>query len=93
VVFRRSLEMTLDREEFFRFLPGAVRTFVVDGDTVRWSEDGLRGGIRLVRLEGRRLGSVDLPRHRVEIALEGCSEKEGEAFMSRFQRAFLRGGG
>ena len=93
MVFRKSLEMTLLREEFFRLLPGAVGTYEVDGETVRWSEEGRGGTIRLVRLEGRRLGSVDLPRHGVEIALEGCSEAEGEAFMARFHRAFLRGGG
>ena len=85
--------MTLLREEFFRLLPGVVRTYDVEGETVCWSEEGCDGTIRLVRLEGRRLGSVDLPRHGVEIALEGCSEAEGEAFMARFHRAFLRGGG
>lgn len=85
--------MSLLREEFFRLLPGAVGTWQVEGDTIRWSEDGRGGTIRLVRLEDRRLGRVVLPRHRVEIALEVCSEAEGEAFMGRFYRAFLRGGG
>ncbi len=85
--------MTLLREEFFRLLPAAVRSYEVDGDTVRWSEGGRDGTIHLVRLEGRRLGSVNLPRHGIEIALEGCSEEEGESFMARFHRAFLRGGG
>ncbi len=93
MVFVRSLEMSLLREEFFRLLPAAVAVWEVDGDTVRWSEDGRGGTIRLVRLEGRRMGSVVIPRHRVEIALEVCSEAEGEAFMARFHRAFLRGGG
>jgi hypothetical protein len=85
--------MSLLREEFLRLLPGAVAAPELDGDAVRWSEDGRDGFIRLVRLPGRRLGSVDLPRHRVEIVLEGWSEAEGEAFMVRFHRAFLRGGG
>lgn len=85
--------MSLLREEFFRLLPAAVGAFEVDGETVRWSESGLRGTIRLARLEDRRLGSVGVPRHSVEIALEGCAEPEGEAFMARFHRAFLRGGG
>jgi sulfur carrier protein ThiS len=93
VSFHRNLEMSLNREEFFRRLPAVVGSFGVDGETVRWS-DGNRGWtIRLVPLADRRLGSVVVPRHRVEIALEACSEAEGEAFMDRFQRAFLRGGG
>jgi hypothetical protein len=85
--------MSLVREEFFRLLPGAVSSFVVDGDTVRWTESGRGGTIRLVRLAPLRLGSVVMPRHRVEIALEADSETEGEAFLARFHRAFLRGGG
>jgi hypothetical protein len=92
VVFLRSLEMSLLREEFFRLLPAVVAGCEMDGDTVRWSEDGRPATIRLVPLPDRRLGSVVVPRHRVEIALEG-SEAEGEAFMVRFHRAFLRGGG
>ena len=85
--------MGVSREEFFRLLPAAVGAYEVDGDSVRWSEGGRGGTIHLVSLEARRLGSVVVPRHRVEIALEECSEAEGEAFMIRFQRAFLRGGG
>ena len=84
--------MSLLAGEFFRLLPAAVAACEVDGDTVRWSEGGRRGTIRLVPLPDRRLGSVAVPRHRVEIALEG-SAAEGEAFMERFHRAFLRGGG
>lgn len=91
--FHRILEMSLTRKEFFRLLPGAVGTYRADGDTVRWSEGGRGGTIRLVRLEDRRLGSVVIPRHSVEIALEACSEEEGETFLARFHRAFLRGGG
>jgi len=87
------MEMSLLREEFFRLLPGAVSTYEVENDTVRWSEGGRGGTIRLVRLEDRRHGSVVIPRHRVEIALEACSEADGEAFLARFLRTFLRGGG
>ena len=91
--FHRSLEMSITREEFFRFLPAAVGSFVVDGDTIR-TRDGTGGWlIRLTPLADHRAGSVVVPRHRVEIVLETCSEVEGEAFMARFHRAFLRGGG
>ena len=85
--------MSLLREEFFRLLPAAVELFEVDGDTVLWAEGGRRGTIRLGPLDGRRLGSVVVPRYRVEIALEGWPEEGAEAFMVRFHRAFLRGGG
>ncbi len=92
MAFLRILEMSLLAEEFFRLLPAAVPACEVDGDTVRWSEGGRGGTIRLVPLPDRRLGGIVIPRHRVEIALEG-SDAEGEAFMVRFHRAFLRGGG
>ena len=85
--------MSLLREEFLRLLPGAVPVCEVDGDTVRWTEGGCDGTIRLVPLPDRRLGGIVIPRHRVEIALEGWTEAEGEAFLDRFHRAFLRGGG
>ena len=85
--------MSLLREEFFRLLPTAVPSWESDGDTVRWSEGGRGGTIRLIQIEDRRLGSVVVPRHRVEIALADFEEEEGEIFMARFLRAFLRGGG
>lgn len=93
MLFRRSLEMGLRREEFLRLLPGAVAVFDVAGEEIRWSDGASKGSIRLVPLESRRLGSVVVPRHRVEITLEVASEADGAAFLSRFHRAFLRGGG
>jgi len=91
--FHRSLEMSLSREEFLRLLRALVGAFEVDGETIRWSDAGRFWTIRLVPLSDRRVGSVAVPRHRVEIALEACPGAEGEAFMSRFHRGFLRGGG
>ena len=91
--FQRAMEMSLSREEFLRLLPAAVGSFVVNGDEVRRS-DGNRGWvIRLVPLADHRVGSVVVPRHRVEIVLEGYSEADADAFMNRFHRAFIRGGG
>ncbi|HJW73870.1 MAG TPA: hypothetical protein VJ486_13685 [Geothrix sp.] len=56
--------------------------------------DGPRSwSLRLVPLEPIRLGSMSLPRHRLELHLKGYSEVEVEAFLARFQRGFLRGGG
>jgi len=87
------LEMTLSREEFLRLLPGAVGAFTEDGDGFRGA-DGLRSWrIRLIPLPDFRAGRVVLPRHRIEIRLEGYSEAEAAAFMARFHRGFQRGGG
>ncbi len=88
-VFTRTLEMSIGREEFLRLFSSVVPSFQVDGETIRWS----CCIIRLVPLTDRGIGSVTIPRHRVEIVLDACSEEEGENFMARFHRAFLRGGG
>lgn len=66
---------------------GAGRTMIT------WIDGARRGTIALVRTPDRELSAGLVPRHRVEITLEGCSEADGETFMARFQRAFLRGGG
>ncbi len=56
--------------------------------------DGRRAWtIQLALLEPRQLGALAVSRHRVEIVLEGYSDGERDEFMSRFDRAFLRGGG
>jgi len=91
--FRHSVEMSISREEFFRLLPAAVGAFEADGERVRWVEQGRGWNIRVVPVPDLRLGSAAIPRHRVEIVLEQCSAVEGAAFLERFHRAFLRGGG
>jgi len=90
-----SLEMSLSREEFLRLLPGAVNVVAIqEADGVFSQCDGQRRwALRLLPLADRRLGSVVLPCHRVDISLEGYSEDEAEAFMARFHRGFQRGGG
>lgn len=91
--FRRRLEMSLGREEFLRLLPAAIGAFRVDGQIVRWTGDRDAGTIRLVPLPDRQVGSLVVPTLQVEVMLEASSEAEMRAFMNRFDRAFLRGGG
>jgi hypothetical protein len=91
--FQRTLEMTISREEFLRFLRAVVPAAEDDGETVRWLDGNRRWTIRLVPLSPRPMAGAALPRHRVEIVLDACTEDEGDAFMARFHRAFLRGGG
>ena len=91
--FRRTLEMSLSREEFFRLLPSAVGSFEADGDTIRGDANACRWVIRLERLPDYRAGRVVVPRHRVDMLVDGCSQTDAEAFLERFRRGFLRGGG
>jgi hypothetical protein len=90
-----SLDMSLSREEFFRLLPSAVGIdWMEEGDgTILGSYLGGSWTIHLVPLMARRMGRFLLPRHSVEIVLEGISEEEAQAFMARFHQAFQRGGG
>lgn len=90
-----SLEMTLSREEFLRLLPGAVDLAgaTEDGGSFRGRDGSRRWTIQLIPLTDLRLGGVILPRHRIDIQLEGYSKGEVEAFMARFHRGFQRGGG
>jgi hypothetical protein len=89
----RTLEMSITREEFLRLLPAAVGPFEVNGNTIMGHGTACGWLIRLTPLTDHRAGSIVVPRHRVELVLEGCAESEAEAFMERFHRAFLRGGG
>ena len=85
--------MALTREEFLRLLPAAVGPFTVDGEAI--GPAGGDGGwaIRLGSLPHQRLGGVAVPRLGVDISVDAASATEAEAFMGRFRRAFLRGGG
>lgn len=91
----QHLEMTLSRVEFLRLLPGAVGPLTETGEADLFEgQDGpRRWRIRLVPLPDLRVGGVVLPRHRVELRLEGYAEGEAAAFMARFHRGFQRGGG
>jgi hypothetical protein len=90
---RHSLEMSLSREEFFRLLPAAVGPVDATGDTIEGRVGPCRWRISLARLADHRAGSVVVPRHRVDIEIEECGDADAGAFMDRFHRAFLRGGG
>ncbi|WP_243382910.1 hypothetical protein [Geothrix alkalitolerans] len=91
---RLDLEMAISREEFLRLLPGAVGSFAEGEEGLFRGADGAGGWtIRLVSLEELRLGSVVLPRHRVEVRLADCPAEAAQAFMARLLRGFMRGGG
>ena len=87
--------MTLTREDFLRLLPGAVGHEPVQevGDTFSGGDAPRTWILRLFPLENRRLGSVNLPCHRVDLQLDGYTAPEAEAFLGRFLQGSQRGGG
>ena len=92
---RLSLDMSLSRNEFLRLLPGAVGGAAIEemDGVLRGSDDQGRWTIRFQSLEDLCLGRVVLPRHRIDLCLEGYSDEAERAFLVRFHRGFQRGGG
>lgn len=93
MAFQRRFEMGLSREEFFRTLPAAVGSFEADDHAAHWSDGERAWTIQLLPLPDRRLGSVTVPRCQVDLSLHGYADDEAAAFITRFERAFMRGGG
>ena len=92
---RLSLDMSISRGEFLRLLPSAVGIAVTEdaNGVFRGGDEQSHWTIRIHPLEDLCLGSVALPRHRMDLSLEGYSKEEATAFLARFQRGFQRGGG
>ncbi len=87
--------MGIDHAELFRRLPAAVgfRDYRVVEDAIILQEDHRSIEIRYSDEEIRRLGAMRLPITRLEFRFAGYSEDEINAFMSRFDLYFRRGGG
>jgi len=87
--------MSISREEFLRLLPVAVgqSPFTEEVGVFSGRDGSRRWLIRFLPIADHRLGSVVLPRHRIDITFEGHSDREAEAFLARFHRGFQRGGG
>ncbi len=88
-------DMTISRDEFVRSLRGAVAgaEFTVEGGDIRPVDAGQRWRIALEALPDLGLGSIRLPRQRVEIHLAGCDASATRRFLERFELYFRRGGG
>jgi len=88
-------EMTIARGAFLANLPAAVggEAFDVQGDDVRAGDGWRSWRIAIVPLPDLCLGSLRLPRHRVEIWLEGFDAAAQSRFLERFELAFRRAGG
>ena len=87
--------MTATRADFVRLLPAAVDhvPFVeLDGAFVH--REGKRSWhMGVAPLPQLRIGLIRLERQRVSFEFTGYSDAEIEAFMTRFEMYFRRGGG
>lgn len=92
---RVAKDMSISHAEFFRtvrpLLEGETHEVHAGGVTIL--RDGSRIEIRLGPEGARRLGHFHLPRTEVEIEFRGCTPEQAEAFLSRFDMRFRRGGG
>jgi len=87
--------MGLTRAEFLRTLPTALegRSWQNDGETVVVLDRDQRLEIALTEQPDRTLGSLRLPVLAVRLRFTGFTVPQVEAFMTRFERSYQRGGG
>ena len=87
--------MSTTRADFRRLLPAAVNyaPFVEDVAAFIYREGKRSWRIGFTPLPLLQLGLIRLERHQLDFAFTGYSEKEIEAFMTRFEMYFRRGGG
>jgi hypothetical protein len=81
--------------EFFRLLPLALASddFAVHDYQVVHQFDNKRVEIDLGPEGKRQIALLAIPSTPVEIRMSGFSDQEFDSFMTRFERAFQRGGG
>ena len=88
-------DMGITHADFFRsvrpLLEGMDHVIRDDGLTLRL--DAGRVDIRLGPQGARTLGNFQLPRTLVELRFQGCAPDVIEAFITRFDTRFRRGGG
>lgn len=89
-------DMALSKRDFLRSIKIAMDglDYAVDGDTVTSGTDDRGIKIQLEPLPKRVLSAlIKLERWRVTISIAGYDENAEADFMTRFDRAFQRGGG
>jgi hypothetical protein len=94
-VLALAQDMTISRESFLRSLPAALHCPEVrsDGDQVRPVGGDAGWRIVVTPLPELRLGSIALPRQRIEIHLTGYDETRTRALLERFELYFRHAGG
>lgn len=93
---RLDREMALDAAQFRRELIAALPLPLVGQDDrtqVFANRDGQSITVTAEQLPPRRIASLTLPRLAVSLRLDGFSDAEAKAVLTRFERSFQRGGG
>lgn len=92
---RKAYEMTISHSEFFRTLPAVMGAlpYIVDGSEISAVQGTRRLKINLSPEGRRNFGPIPLPVTHVELAFDGYSPEQAQAFLARFNNYFRRGGG
>lgn len=88
-------EMSISHQDFLRILPGALGTgdYRLYGNRVVFGDEAHRMEITLSAEAERRVGALALPLTHVRLQFFGYAETDLRTAMTRFDRAFQRGGG
>jgi len=88
-------DMGISHADFFRIIPLVLKgeRYHLDATGVDIARQNARIQIQLGAESARRLGSFALPRTRVELRFDGCSDEAIQAFVANFDTRFRRGGG
>ena len=88
-------DMAITVADFFRLLPRALdgADHAVGPDRVVVGEAGHGVVITIRPLEPRRIALLVIERSEVVLTFDGYSAAEQETFLTRFDRAYHRGGG
>ena len=88
-------QMGISHAEFFRILPPVVENLPhrIAEDAVHIEDGARRASLTLGPESERRLGMLRLPGFELRFSFRGFDQGEVDAFMTRFETCFHRGGG
>ena len=92
---RIERDMAITPADFFRLLPRALdgQAYATTADAVTVGDERRGVTIAIRPLEPRRIALLVIERCEVAFAFTGYTPVERDAFLTRFDRAYHRGGG
>lgn len=88
-------EMSITHADFKRLAPSLLADYDyrIENSVVFAQRDSLKITFRLGKQRERCIGSLTLPVTDMEIILEGFEDENAQAFITRFETVYRRGGG